>query len=330
MKRSEEPSTDAEDTAGLAALAVVLAPAGKEATPAEWRRTRVALEDLRALPSLQGLARRFAHTLEQDYCMLDEVVAEVERDPALAFNVLRAANAVTLGARGPVTSLEHALQFLGVVRVRMMARLLAALRDARTLAPGFDWRQLWAHSAACAGLTDRLVDWTRAPVNRSMAHLSSLLHDVGKIALSTVAPAAYRGALRECWSTGASLATAEESWLGLDHREAGWIVGQEAQLPGPVMSAIAYHDAPERAPEGHRTLVALVALANQLTKVEGLGFSGARVETVGESPAEWPAWQQLEAALGVRLDPKEMAELMNAEWRPALQMEDAALRAAAV
>jgi hypothetical protein len=54
------------------------------------------------------------------------------------------------------------------------------------------------------------------------------------------------------------------------------------------------------------------------------------VETVGESPAEWPAWQQLEAALGVRLDPKEMAELMNAEWRPALQMEDAALRAAAV
>lgn len=313
--------------AGLAlTVGLTASELGAAARAADWRKTQVALGELRDLPSLRGLARRFAQTVEQDYCLLDEVVAEVERDPALTLNVLRRANSAATGVRERVVDLEQALQLLGVARVRLMAQLQSALDDARALAPGFDWSHLWMHSAACAALADR-IDHELGLRLGPVAHLAALLHDVGKIALSAVAPQAYRSVLVAAWSTRAELPALEEAWLGLDHREAGWIVGQEADLSPLILSVIAHHDSPERAPEEHRLLVATVATANRLARAHGLGFSGNGAP-VADTLAEGAEWRALEAAAGRGFDARAMEELCVTDWLPPIRAELRAMRSA--
>lgn len=322
------PDTAFADATSALALTLGIPCADLRDPPrqSDWRRTQVALEELRDLPSLRGLARRFAQTVEQDYCLLDEVVAEVERDPALTLNVLRRANSAATGVRERVQDLEQALQLLGVVRVRMMAQLQSALEDARALAPGFDWSHLWMHSAACAGLADRLDHELGLRLGPSV-HLAALLHDVGKIALSAVAPQAYRSILVAAWSTRVELPGLEEARLGIDHREAGWIVGREAELPAPILSAIAHHDAADRAPESHRALVATVAVANWLARAHGLGFSGNGVPVSGPL-AESEAWQALASILDQSPDPDALEELCVTEWLPPIRAELRAMRSA--
>jgi hypothetical protein len=50
--------------------------------------------------------------------------------------------------------------------------------------------------------------------------------------------------------------------------------------------------------------VALIALANHLSKAHGLGFSGARLDESDGDFATHPAWQVVEEECGGGLDPE--------------------------
>src|SRR5581483_317370 len=127
----------------------------------------------------------------------------------------------------------------------------------------------------------------------SQVHLAALLHDVGKIVLSTIAPDAYRDVLIIAWNESGRLEDLERERLGVDHREAGVMFAQHNGLPPVVIEAIAHHDRPEQAKE-HRFEVALVAIANYLSKAHGLGFSGARLDERDGEFADLSAWAIIE------------------------------------
>jgi hypothetical protein len=120
---------------------------------------------------------------------------------------------------------------------------------------------------------------------------------VGKIVLSTLAPDDYREVLISAWNEQGRLEKLEIDRLGVDHREAGLIFARRNELPEVVQAAIAHHNDPAQA-DVHAFEVALIALANYLSKAHGLGFSGARLD---ESDGEFethPAWQVVAAQLG--------------------------------
>ena len=300
-------------TVGLAPTALADAPTADPAPVA------IALQDLRELPALQRQAQRFAIALAREYCPLDEIVAEVARDPVLTVNVLRLANTVEVSSRERIVDLPTALQMLGVVRVRVLAQLLAALHDARGVAPGFDWSHLWLHSAATASLATRLDAWAGQHSGPEL-HLAALLHDIGKIALSAVAPDAYRAVLVRAWSRWQPLPPLEHAALGLDHRDAGRLFGESAQLPPVIISAISHHGAPDLAPPEHRAIVAVVAVANRIAKSNGLGFSGdgdLALDALGDDPA-WKTW---ELAVGRDLDANALNTLLDNQWLEAVRGE---------
>ncbi len=285
--------------------------------PAVRARTLAGLDNLRQIPALQSLAQGFLQALNRPEVAVDEVVATIAKDSALCVRILRMANSVLVSSERRIEDLDTAVQMLGVVRVRHAAQALFTLRDANRVAEGFDWRHLWIHALATAAIAEELERQLRSSGD-SQIHLAALLHDVGKIVLSTLAPDDYRDVLVTAWSDNGRLEELERLRLGVDHREAGVMFAQLNGLPAVVVNAIAHHDRPEAA-EQHRFEVALIALANYLSKAHGLGFSGARLDASDGDFETLSAWSVIEAELGHRPD----AEAIERELRPFM----AALRA---
>lgn len=295
------PKTDVAsllETVNLRSLENAAAPV--VADPSARERTLAGLRDLKQIPALQSLAQGFLVAMNQPQVAIDEVVEAIGKDAALCVRVLRMANSVLVSPDRRIEDLETAVQMLGVLRVRKTAQALFTLRDGNRVAEGFDWRHLWIHALATAAIAEELEKRLRS-ADDSQIHLAALLHDVGKIVLSTLAPDDYRGLLVRAWNDGGKLEELERERLGVDHREAGVVFAEHNRLPEIVVQAIAHHHCPEAA-TAYRLEVALIALANYLSKAHGLGFSGARLgEDEGEF-AEQPAWRVVEEMCGGRLD----------------------------
>lgn len=269
-------------------------------------RTLEQLRELRQIPALQSLAQGFLQAMSRPEVSIAEVVAAVEKDSALCVRVLRMANSVLVSPERPIEDLETAVQMLGVARVRKAAQALFTLRDANRVAEGFDWKHLWIHALGTAAIAEELEQQLPGNAN-SQIHLAALLHDVGKIVLSTIAPDAYRDLLITAWHENGRLEDLERERLGVDHREAGVLFARHNQLPTVVLDAIAHHQAPEQAQQ-HPFETGIVAIANYLSKAHGLGFSGARLDERDGEFADLSAWSVIEACCGHRPDPEHLEE----------------------
>lgn len=305
----------------------VVAPAAPAATAEEREqvraRTLAALADLRQIPALQSLAQGFLRALNQPDVAFDELVATIEKDSALCVRVLRMANSVLISPEQRIEDVESAVHMLGVDRVRQTAQALFTLRDAHRVAEGFDWRHLWMHALATASIASELERKLRGG-EVAQLHLAALLHDVGKIVLSTVAPEEYRALLVTAWHESGRLEDLERERLGVDHREAGTLFARAAGLPEIVLQTIAHHDRPQEA-EQFGAEAALVAIANYLSKAHGLGFSGARLDASDGDFETLPAWDVLASATGRRPDIAEL-EREIAAFLPQVRAELRELR----
>jgi putative nucleotidyltransferase with HDIG domain len=266
------------------------------ADPKVRERTLAALGNLQQIPALQSLAQGFMQAMNRPEVAVDEVVEAISKDSALCVRILRMANSVLVSPERRIEDLDTAVQMLGVKRVRQAAQALFTLRDANRVAEGFDWRHLWIHALATAAIAEELERQLRAHSDPQL-HLAALLHDVGKIVLSTIAPDEYRDVLVTAWNDQGRLEELERARLGVDHREAGVLFAKHNGLPPIVVEAISHHHQPEVATE-YRFEVAVVALANYVSKARGLGFSGARLDEADGEFENLSAWRVIEEVCG--------------------------------
>lgn len=298
-------------------LEIPIAPL-RAVDPAVRERMLAQLRGLQQIPALQSLAKNFLQTLNQPQVTVGEVVESIRKDSALCVRLLRAANSVALAPEQHVEDLSTAVQILGVVRVKKMMQAMFTLRDGHRVAAGLDWSHLWIHALSTAEIAEEMERRLR-PVSDSQIYLAALLHDVGKIVLSTLAPDEYREVLVRSWNDGGPLEELERAQLGVDHREAGVIFARYNGLPDVVIAAVENHQSPSLATE-YRFEVALVGLANYLSKARGLGFSGSRLVAADGSFAEHEAWDLVRAATGEPTDPDDF-EVKLGEFLDALRAD---------
>lgn len=256
--------------------------------------TLKALAELRQIPALQSLARGFMLTANRDGVSIDEVVDAIGKDPSLCVRVLKMANSAFVKPVNRIEDLPSAVQMLGVVRIRSLVQTLYTLRDSRAIAPGFDWRHLWLHALATAALSEEL-ERQLGIVSGPLLYLAALLHDVGKIVLSVMAPEDYSQILLAAWQDSRPLEELERARFGLTHREAGEVYLRQNNMADAVLDTVAHHHSPSEAPEANRLIVAVVAVANFMSKTYGLGFSGAVLTAADGEFADLPAWRVIEA-----------------------------------
>ena len=270
----------------------------RSADPAIRREnTLKELTALKQIPSLQSFAKGFIMSASRDYLAADELVESIEKDPALCVRVLRLANSAYIGPARHIDDLLSAVQMLGVQRIRTLMQALYTLRDARAIAPGFDWHHLWMHALATADLAEEL-EYQLGLRNVPMLYLSGLLHDVGKIVLSVLAPEEYRDVMILAWQESRPLEEMELDRFGVTHREAGRIFLFENNMAEVVVASAEFHRDPSEAPKEHCLTVALVSVANHISKAYGLGFSGSALTEADGELLDLPAWQVIAEEIG--------------------------------
>lgn len=134
---------------------------------------------------------------------------------------------------------------------------------------GIDPVAFWEHSLGCA-LVSRHLARTISYSDPGKAYLAGLLHDLGIIVDLWILPKEFQSAFQKARSEGIPLHEAEQSVLGFTHCESGKLLAERWELAPDLSEVIALHHKPEKS-LNHSALVALVAVADLLCRLSGLG-----------------------------------------------------------
>ncbi|MFO7724508.1 MAG: HDOD domain-containing protein [Oceanipulchritudo sp.] len=241
------------------------------------RLDRVAVQEkihgLNQIPILKSVSRNFQLASRSQHASLSELGMMVRQDPGLHTKILRMVNSSLFRIESEITDVEHAMVLLGLDRIRFLAQSLGAVKELNEISAGFDLRHLWSHSFACGLLAEDLVRKLGLP-DLPHAYSAGLLHDVGKIILSSLFPETYRCLLRSSHEADFDLNAMESCVFGCDHEEAGRRFAEAQKLPRPILEAMSHHSEPELASPEERDMVCILFLANDFAKRHHLGFSG--------------------------------------------------------
>jgi putative nucleotidyltransferase with HDIG domain len=155
----------------------------------------------------------------------------------------------------------------------------------------FAWRQFWRHCIGTALLTRELVDLVKSPEGES-DYVSGLIHDVGKIVMSSVFPEHFQAIYHTPPEERGNLVEREMEILGMDHAELGARYLEKQRLPDLFVQVARYHHRPDAAP-CHGKTVAAVQVADLMMRHAKIGHSGNHAEVVEDSWMTAPGWDIL-------------------------------------
>lgn len=228
------------------------------------------------IPTLSPLLQKIVGLIESRKADAHDVTEVISHDPSLTSKVLKVANSAYYGFPKKIDSLDRAVVLLGFNMIRSLAMSIGFIK---TFSSGkksgrFSRERLWIHNLAVATVIKELaMKYGRQEESESL-FITGLLHDIGKMVLDQFFTEEYQQALDEAGCLeSASVCDAENRFFGMDHGEVGKILLKRWNFPGAICSLVAM-DHKTEVPEGVNAAdVAMLHIADILTKEAGMGVS---------------------------------------------------------
>ena len=200
-----------------------------------------------------------------------KIVELIMYDQSLTASLLQVCNSAYFASAMPVSDLEEAVNRLGFQQV---FRIVASISGSRSLATkqkgyGMDEGELWRHSVTTAVAAQLIAEETGVEAN--VAFTAGLLHDIGKIILSSGLENIYAKLLEEVDTNQLSLLETEKKLLGVQHAEIGGRLLARWKFPAHLVAAVWFHHNPKGA-QPHEKLASCVYLGNMIAYFIGNGF----------------------------------------------------------
>lgn len=214
------------------------------------------------LPSLPQALLQIMDLAERDDVGLAEIGAVVSQDAGLAAKIISTANSAYYSRGRSISNIDQCLSVMGAAQVRRIAlnQSVAELFGRFQKTSGFDMRYFWYH-VLCVAITARELAKRLGYANVDEAYLAGLLHDVGQLALLSVAADRYLPIFKS--ATGEQrLMQEEQKTFGLAHPEVGAWLAQRWNLHSFLADALLYHHEPLARVRDAHILVQIVTLAN--------------------------------------------------------------------
>jgi putative nucleotidyltransferase with HDIG domain len=201
---------------------------------------------LQALPSLPTLYLELTQELENSEPSLPRIVRLVSEDMAMTAKILQLVNSAFFGLRCRISNPMQAVQMLGLDTLRALVLTTHVFEKFHTHILGeAEISYLWKHSLAVANFAKHIA--TSENADRQLiddCFTAGLLHDAGKLILSSAMEDKYQHVLDAIRKGGQKLIPAETEILGCNHAEvAAYLLGLWG-IPEAVIDGVAWHHAP--------------------------------------------------------------------------------------
>ncbi len=229
------------------------------------------LAKIRFVPSLPAMVGQLREMLQDPDVDFGELAGAIEYDPGLTANILRLANSSQFGYFRSIESVRSAVLRLGMRRVYQMVVGLSAGPLVRSAFKGYDLPagDLWRHSVAVAVAAQQLGQVLEIELPEH-TFTSGLLHDVGKVVMSTFVQVDAGPILDLAFEKHVPFDAAERDVLGIDHAEVAGVLLEKWHLPPDIVEAARWHHEPLNC-TGDRLVTDLVHVADALCLSAGLG-----------------------------------------------------------
>jgi len=266
-------------------------------TPTVRERSLIALGQL---PPFSPILNRLIASLANEDISLSQIADLIEKDTALAGNILRLVNSALYGFRGTINSVRHAVSLLGINKLRNAALSMSVARMWNQVKNPAGWStpNFNQHSVGVAILADLLAQ--KLPVEYAEgAFAAGLFHDLGLLLIAIGLPEEYKQMSLLCQQSKQWTLEYEIAVLGMTHAELSAEALAHWNLPEPIQTAVRYHVNPDIDPTplnaGQLPLSRVLNAADRYVKGKGIFVS------LFESPSEEPDDALEQLGLGERL-----------------------------
>jgi putative nucleotidyltransferase with HDIG domain len=235
-------------------------------------RVELIVQSIDQLPPFPAIILRALQSINDPRSSAQDVVKIIQYDQGVTFQVLKVCNSAYFNLRRQVHSLKEALVFMGFNTLMqiILKRCFQGVLDRPCQGYDLDTGALWKHSVSCAILTEIVALRIQKEPNATQ-FTAALLHDMGKVVLSTFVRDTFveiKALVRE---QGYSFIAAEREVLGMDHAELGGLIAEKWKFPGQIIEAVRFHHTPWLSRGEDPDLVSLIHLANCMALITGIG-----------------------------------------------------------
>lgn len=200
-----------------------------------------------------------------------DLVEVIDKDPVVTVKILKVVNSAYYRLPKQITSVSHAVVYLGFNTIKNLALGIAAIGMLpKQNEAGFDVDQYLLHSLSTAGIARQLA-LQQDDADPADCFIAGLLHDFGKVVFAQFMPVEFKQALLSCQANGSSLHEALQQTIGADHAVVGAMLVEKWRFPPGLVNTIAHqydHNLQDT------SLFACVFTANQISKKLSFGFGG--------------------------------------------------------
>ncbi len=218
------------------------------------------------LPAFPESAQKIISLTAKVDCSPKQLVKVIEHDPVLTMRVLKLVNSAYFGLSREVTSVNHAVIYVGINTIKNLAisASMTGTLPHRNKA-GLDTRNLWHHSLRVGVLARQLAEERGVAASLLVNHfVGGLLHDIGKLLIAHTFPDDYRALLTAMETAQTDPQTLETTMLGITHAEVGARVAEHWKLPLELQHCIRYHHCDEAEVLREHPITLAVSAANRL------------------------------------------------------------------
>ena len=223
------------------------------------------------MPAFPKSVQRILELTRDVNCTAKDLVQVIDKDPVVTVKILRVVNSAYYSLPKQITSINHALVYLGFNTIKNLALSIAAIGMLpKDNAAGFDGQQYLLHSLAAASIAKKLA--SRVDDADPMdCFIAGLLHDFGKVVFAQFMPTDFRLALDISRETQTSLAMALRRVIGADHAVVGAMLVEKWRFAPNLIETIRHQHPDDLKDTG---MIACVFAANQISKKLKFGFGG--------------------------------------------------------
>ena len=195
------------------------------------------LQSCKTLPSVPAVVIEVLNLAQNPEIGTAMVSKVISRDPALTARILKVANSAWCGIRRDVTTLNQAVNLLGLNGTMSLALSFSMARSLRAAGgPTFDHPTYWRRSAIAANAAAS-VGKGQTTTSQGELFLTGLLQDIGMLVLSEALPS-YGQLTTAAAKDHRKLAEIERNELGTDHAQVGGWFLDGWKLPGHLVEAV--------------------------------------------------------------------------------------------